>query len=137
MSGAHLRMRAQASQRRATLRRTTRRTNERAVAANAHCRAQQSGGSHENFVGCRLLRGELNSPGPDFGIFRETECRLFSSKVGRGRMQSSNLFKTIFAILVVLAAIYLGNSLLLARGRFNSAAAVETESQACPSNDSG
>src|SRR5271163_4578817 len=137
MSGAHLRMRAQASQRRATLRRTKRRTNERAVAANARRRAQQSGGSHENFVGGCLLRGELNSPGSDFGIFRETECRPFSSKVGRCRMQSSNLFKTLFAIFVVLAAIYMGSSLLLARGRFNSAAAAETKGQACPSDDSG
>src|SRR5271170_868619 len=137
MSGAHLRMRAQASQRRATLRRTTRRTTERAVAAHARRRAQQSGGSHENFVGCRLLRGELNSPGSDFGIFPETECRPFSSKVGRCRMQSSNLFKTLFAIFVALAAIYMSSSLLLARGRFNSAAAAETKSQPCPSDDSG
>src|SRR5271155_4281941 len=137
MSGAHLRMRAQASQRRATLRRTTRRTNERAAAANARRRAWQSGGCHENFVEGCLLRGELNSSGSDFGIFRETECRPVSSKVGRCRMQSSNLFKTIFAIFVALAAIYLGSSLLLARGRFNSAAAAETKSQACPSNDSG
>ncbi len=52
-------------------------------------------------------------------------------------MQSSILFKTIFAILVVLAAIYTGSSLLLARGRSNSAAAAETKSRACPNDDSG
>jgi glucose/arabinose dehydrogenase/mono/diheme cytochrome c family protein len=50
-------------------------------------------------------------------------------------MQSSNLFKTIFAIFVVLAAIYLGSSLLLARGRFTSAAAAENR-PLCPSDES-
>ena len=52
-------------------------------------------------------------------------------------MQISKLLKMLFAILVVLAAIYIGNSLLLARGRSNSASAPATQSQACPANDSG
>lgn len=51
-------------------------------------------------------------------------------------MQTSYPWKTLFAILVVLAVIYMGNSLLLARGRSNSASAPATQSQACPANDS-
>jgi len=52
-------------------------------------------------------------------------------------MQSSNPLKTLVAIFAVLAAIYLGSSLLAARGRFNSAAAAENKSLACPNDDSG
>ena len=52
-------------------------------------------------------------------------------------MQTSNPLKTLFAIFVVLAAIYLGSSLLPARDRFNSAAAAESKSPACPNDDSG
>jgi glucose/arabinose dehydrogenase/mono/diheme cytochrome c family protein len=51
-------------------------------------------------------------------------------------MQTSNPWKTLFAILVLLAVIYMGNSLLLARGRSNSAPAAEAQSQACPSDNS-
>jgi len=52
-------------------------------------------------------------------------------------MQTSNPSKTLFAIFAVLAAICLGSSLLPARGRFNSAAATENKSPACPNDDSG
>src|ERR1700729_335008 len=52
-------------------------------------------------------------------------------------MQTSNSLKTLFAILAVLAAIYAGGSLAPAGERFNSAAAVETQSQACANDDSG
>jgi glucose/arabinose dehydrogenase/cytochrome c5 len=52
-------------------------------------------------------------------------------------MQASTPLKTLFAILVVLAANYVGSSLAPAGERFNSAAAAETQSQSCPSDDSG
>src|ERR1700691_5409339 len=52
-------------------------------------------------------------------------------------MQTSNSLKTLFAILAGLAAIYLGSSLAPARERFNSAAAAETQGQACANDDSG
>jgi glucose/arabinose dehydrogenase/mono/diheme cytochrome c family protein len=52
-------------------------------------------------------------------------------------VQTSKPLKTLFAVLVVLGAVYVGSSLAPARARFNSAAAAETQSQACPSDDSG
>jgi glucose/arabinose dehydrogenase/mono/diheme cytochrome c family protein len=58
-------------------------------------------------------------------------------KVSRCLMQTPNSFKTLFAIVVALAAIYMGSSLAPARERFNSAAAAENKSPACPSDDSG
>src|SRR5580658_7395369 len=52
-------------------------------------------------------------------------------------MQTSNSLKTLFAISAVLAAIYVGSALAPAGERFNSAAAAENMSPACPSDDSG
>jgi len=52
-------------------------------------------------------------------------------------MQTSNPLKILFAIFVVLAAIYLGSSLAPARGRSNSAATAQTQSKVCPNDDSG
>jgi glucose/arabinose dehydrogenase/mono/diheme cytochrome c family protein len=52
-------------------------------------------------------------------------------------MQTSNPLKILFAILVVLAAIYVGSSLAPAGDRSNSAAAAENTSPACPNDDSG
>jgi glucose/arabinose dehydrogenase/mono/diheme cytochrome c family protein len=52
-------------------------------------------------------------------------------------MQTSNPSKILFAIFVVLATIYTGSSLLLARGPFNSASVAENKSPACVNDDSG
>jgi glucose/arabinose dehydrogenase/mono/diheme cytochrome c family protein len=52
-------------------------------------------------------------------------------------MQRFKPLKALFAVLVALAAIYVGSSLAPARARFNSAAAAENQSHACPSDDSG
>jgi glucose/arabinose dehydrogenase/mono/diheme cytochrome c family protein len=52
-------------------------------------------------------------------------------------MQTFKPLKALFAVLAALAAIYVGSSLAPARARFNSAAASENQSQACPSDDSG
>jgi len=52
-------------------------------------------------------------------------------------MQTSNPLRFLFAIFVVLAAIYVGSSLAPARDRSNSAEAAETQSKVCPNDDSG
>ncbi len=52
-------------------------------------------------------------------------------------MQTSKPLTGLFAIFVMLAAIYVGSSLAPARERFNFAAAAELQGQACPSDDSG
>ncbi len=52
-------------------------------------------------------------------------------------MQTSNPLRFLFAIFVVLAAIYMGSSLAPARDRSNSAEAAETQSKVCPNDDSG
>src|SRR5580658_3401728 len=52
-------------------------------------------------------------------------------------MQTSNPSKILFAIFVVLATIYTGSSLLLARGPFNSASVAENKSPACVNDASG
>src|SRR5271155_1898205 len=52
-------------------------------------------------------------------------------------MHTSNPLKILIAIFVVLAAIYTGSSLLLARGPFNSASVAKNKSPACPNDESG